>query len=61
MLTKERVIELLGLTPLAVEGGMYRKTYRSEEVLAKSEGRTNYDVERMTRRLNDLCNEWEKE
>ena len=40
MLTKERVIELLGLTPLAVEGGMYRKTYRSEEVLAKSEGRT---------------------
>lgn len=40
MLTKERVIELLGLMPLAVEGGMYRKTYRSEEVLAKSEGRT---------------------
>ena len=34
---------------------------RLYDLLAKSEGRTNYDVERMTRRLNDLCKEWEKE
>lgn len=33
MLKKEQVIELLQLTPLSREGGMYKKTYRSEETL----------------------------
>ena len=40
MLTKERIVELLGLEPLQVEGGMYKKTYRSDEQIAQSEGRT---------------------
>ena len=29
--------------------------------MAASAGRSNRDVERMTRRINDLCNEWEKD
>lgn len=36
MLSAERVIELLGLTPLYGEGGMYRQTYCSDEILPMS-------------------------
>lgn len=32
-LTAERVIELLGLTPLAGEGGWFRETWRSERTI----------------------------
>lgn len=34
-LTAERLVELLGLEPLPVEGGMFRQTWRSEQTLAK--------------------------
>ena len=34
---------------------------RLYDLMSRSEGRSNRDVERMTRRINDLCNEWEKE
>ena len=34
---------------------------RLYDLMSHSEGRSNRDVERMTRRINDLCNEWEKE
>jgi predicted cupin superfamily sugar epimerase len=34
MLTPERVIELLGLEPLPVEGGYFRQTYRAAELIA---------------------------
>jgi hypothetical protein len=33
-LTAERVIELLGLEPLPIEGGFFRQTWKSEETLA---------------------------
>ncbi len=33
MLTAEKVIELLDLKPLDMEGGYYRETYRSEEAV----------------------------
>lgn len=29
----QRIIDLLGLKPLTIEGGLYRETYRSEEIL----------------------------
>lgn len=31
MLTPDRIIELLGLVPLPIEGGFYRQTYRADE------------------------------
>lgn len=34
---------------------------RLYDLMAGSAGRSNRDVERMTRRINDLCNEWEKD
>lgn len=34
MLTAERLIELLELSPLPVEGGYFRQTWRSEETIA---------------------------
>lgn len=36
MLTAERVIALLGLQPLPVEGGYFRETYRAAELIAHS-------------------------
>ena len=33
-MTAERIIEILGLEPLPVEGGYYRETYRSAEVIS---------------------------
>ena len=36
MLTAERLIELLGLAPLPVEGGHFRQTYVSDEAVAAS-------------------------
>ncbi len=36
MLTAERLIELLGLAPLPVEGGHFRQTYVSDEAIAAS-------------------------
>ena len=45
----------------SLHGKLMLAAKRLYDLLAKSEGRTNYDVERMTRRINDLCNEWEKE
>ena len=34
---------------------------RLYDLMSRSAGRSNRDVERMTRQINDLCNEWEKE
>ena len=45
----------------SLHGKLMLAAKRLYDLLAKSEGRSNYDVERMTRRINDLCNEWEKE
>ena len=53
MLTKERIVELLGLEPLQVEGGMYKKTYRSDEQIAQSEGRTG--PHRLGRARSCIC------
>lgn len=33
MLTAERIIELLGLEPLPIEGGFFRQTYRADEMV----------------------------
>jgi predicted cupin superfamily sugar epimerase len=35
LLTAERVIELLGLEPLPVEGGYYRQTYHATELIGR--------------------------
>ncbi|MGZ5545271.1 MAG: cupin domain-containing protein [Limisphaerales bacterium] len=37
-LTADDVIRLLNLTPLTIEGGFFRETYRSPEQLARKEG-----------------------
>lgn len=42
-LSTERVIALLGLEPLPVEGGHYRETYRSADQLAASALPARYD------------------
>lgn len=36
MLTREQIVGLLGLAPLPVEGGLYKKTYRSAELLPEA-------------------------
>jgi len=36
MLTPQDIIDLLGLVPLAPEGGFYRETYRSDEFIGAS-------------------------
>jgi len=36
VLTAEQIIRLLGLAPLPVEGGHFRQTYRSEEMIEAS-------------------------
>ncbi len=36
MITPERVIELLGLKPLSVEGGYFRQTYSAEEIVDRA-------------------------
>ena len=36
MLTGERLIELLNLEPLPLEGGYFRRTYRAAETMAKA-------------------------
>lgn len=36
MLTAQRIIELLQLEPLPIEGGYFRRTYRSTEMLDRS-------------------------
>lgn len=40
---------------------LLRAVKRLSDLMAASAGRSNRDVERMTRRINDLCNEWEKD
>jgi uncharacterized protein len=47
-MTAERIIEILGLEPLPVEGGYYRETYRSEEVIQKSSLPVRYNGDRLT-------------
>ena len=36
MLTAERIVELLHLEPLPVEGGLFRRTYLAPETVARS-------------------------
>lgn len=46
-MTAERIIEILDLKPLPVEGGYYRETYRSEEVIQKSSLPVRYSGPRL--------------
>lgn len=47
-MTAQRIIEILGLEPLPIEGGYFKESYRSEEIIPKSSLAARYNGPRLT-------------